>query len=53
MTDEFPTQKASNAENDSIWWRHHKKGFWYASWIPFDIETGMIEEKWVNAIQQP
>ena len=22
-TGEFPTQKASNAENDSIWWRHH------------------------------
>ena len=23
VTDEFPTQKASNAENVSIWWRHH------------------------------
>ena len=23
MTDEFPTQMASNAENASIWWRHH------------------------------
>ena len=22
-TGEFPTQKASNAENVSIWWRHH------------------------------
>ena len=22
-TDEFPTQMASNAENVSIWWRHH------------------------------
>ena len=22
-TDEFPAQKASNAENVSIWWRHH------------------------------
>ena len=22
-TDEFPVQKASNAENVSIWWRHH------------------------------
>ena len=23
MTDEFPAQRASNAENISIWWRHH------------------------------
>ena len=23
VTDEFPAQKASNAENVSIWWRHH------------------------------
>ena len=23
VTDEFPAQKASNAENASIWWRHH------------------------------
>ena len=24
VTDEFPAQKASNAENLSIWWRHHE-----------------------------
>ena len=23
VTDEFPTQRANNAENASIWWRHH------------------------------
>ena len=23
VTDEFPSQRASNAENVSIWWRHH------------------------------
>ena len=23
VTGEFPTQRASNAENGSIWWRHH------------------------------
>ena len=23
VTGEFPTQKASNAESVSIWWRHH------------------------------
>ena len=25
-TDEFPAQRASNAENVSIWWRHHGAG---------------------------
>ena len=24
VTDEFPAQMASNAENVSIWWRHHE-----------------------------
>ena len=28
-TGEFPTQKASNAENVSIWWRHHVKYLTY------------------------
>ena len=23
VTDEFPAQMATNAENVSIWWRHH------------------------------
>ena len=35
-TGEFPVQRASNAENVSIWWRHHvpnasdilKRSFW-------------------------
>ena len=26
-TDEFPSQRASNAENVSIWWRHHES-YW-------------------------
>ena len=25
VTGEFPAQMASNAENDSIWWRHHDR----------------------------
>ena len=25
MTGEFPAQMTSNAENVSIWWRHHEK----------------------------
>ena len=31
VTSEFPTQRASNAENCSIWWRHHVievPGYW-------------------------
>ena len=27
LTGEFPTQKAINAENVSIWWRHHVRQF--------------------------
>ena len=27
VTGEFPTQKASNVENVSIWWRHHVRSF--------------------------
>ena len=26
VTGEFPAQRASNAENVSIWWRHHDTG---------------------------
>ena len=26
VTGEFPAQRASNAENVSIWWRHHENG---------------------------
>ena len=30
MTSEFPTQRASNAENVSICWRHHESRIWIA-----------------------
>ena len=29
VTGEFPAQKASNAENVSIWWRHHEYQQWH------------------------
>ena len=34
QTGEFPAQMASNAENVSIWWRHHGKNIWeeYMRW---------------------
>ena len=28
MTGEFPAQRASNADNVSIWWRHHEIVIW-------------------------
>ena len=28
VTCEFPAQRASNAENVSIWWRHHEPCYW-------------------------
>ena len=34
-TDDFPAQRASNAENVSIWWRHH-------AWRRHDIETPSV-----------
>ena len=30
-TGEFPAQMASNAENVSIWWRHHVENVWLAT----------------------
>ena len=36
VTGEFPTPRASNAENVSIWWRHHVKKWktWYKlTWV--------------------
>ena len=35
VTGEFPAQRASNAENISIWWRHHGAGKNVATKIPF------------------
>ena len=35
VTGEFPTQRASNAENVSIWWRHHvvRSNGPYVDWV--------------------
>ena len=33
VTDEFPAQRASNAENVSIWWRHHEIVHCVATWL--------------------
>ena len=45
-TDEFPAQKASDAENASIWWRHYEYSKFeiidYTLWLPDNIGLGMI-----------
>ena len=33
MTGEFPAQRASNAENVAIWWRHHVDYIGLASFL--------------------
>ena len=39
VTGEFPAQKASNAENDSIWWRHHDSNWLWLNWLTKNIKT--------------
>ena len=44
VTGEFPTQRASNAENVSIWWRHHVAALllrWQqaAAWLPISLSS--------------
>ena len=39
VTGEFPTQMASNVENDSIWWRHHDD-------IPSSTAVTECEQTW-------
>ena len=44
-TGEFPAQMASNAENVSIWWRHHVK----KSWITLISCLGIFAtRRWLN-----
>ena len=35
FTGEFPAHKASNAENVSIWWRHHVRGTMSIPWLHY------------------
>ena len=41
VTDGFPTQRASNAENVSIWWRHHDR----------DIKQRGKSRPWYNVVR--
>ena len=37
VTGEFPAERASNAENASIWWRHHASGKQTITWTNVDL----------------
>ena len=41
VTGQFPAQRASNAENVSIWWRHHEP--WKCRQITYDTYVEHIE----------
>ena len=49
-TGEFPAQRASKAENASIWWRHHAMfcrnallNFWCLTWLFISTDNGMVK----------
>ena len=50
VTGAFPAQRASNAENVSIWWRHHE-----IQWVHTESSTrsgcDILEDKTVNQIE--
>ena len=43
VTGEFPSQRVSNAENVSIWWRHHVVSYW-----PFVWGVASGSSQWAN-----
>ena len=43
MAGEFPAQRASNAENVSIWWRHHGEAYHIEAWRRlYSLVDGLI-----------
>ena len=47
VTGEFPTQRASNAENVSIWWHHHVQG---CGWLMSGVLICIFLEKNIHAV---
>ena len=47
-TGEFPAQIASNAENVSIWWRHHESLNWVSMLIDVPSESIIITDVFVQ-----
>ena len=55
LTGEFSTQMASNAENVSIWWRHHSQHNCRVSIVlqdiicaPFEMHHGTLSTYWIT-----
>ena len=54
VTGEYPTQRASNAENVSIWWGHHDSsrddtmhhGFWVYYSVSINENNEALEQTW-------
>ena len=48
VTSEFPAQRFTNAENDSIWWRHHEYYKIWCRWVIFQVnntnEVGKLDQ---------
>ena len=44
-TGEFPAQRASYAENVSIWWRHHESLMMYSSRIKVKIQYNLLHKR--------
>ena len=56
VTAEFPAQKASNAENVSIWWRHHGMKWIMYGVLSLHLSTStdyLFEEKGVGTADEP
>ena len=51
MTGKFPAQMASNAENVSIWWRHHEMWgiVFNVTLLNFQVDNTTHKEKYVIA----
>ena len=47
---EFPTQMASNAENVSIWWRHHVTEFCHS--MRWEKSLNRFEMAWIKLIAE-
>ena len=55
VTGEFPAQRASNAENVSIWWRHHGIRHESEGWgsSPRQVETFSVSKTWTLSQEHP
>ena len=51
MVGGFPTQRASNTENVSIWWRHHAKSIAKNLFVHTFLPSFLVNESFCNFVQ--